>query len=36
MRRPGNVIGEIVGSEHPEQVVVLGGIDSWSGTGRAG
>ena len=25
-----NVIGEIVGSEHPEQVVVLGGhIDSW-------
>lgn len=26
----GNVIGEIVGSEHPEQVVVLGGhIDSW-------
>ncbi|GAC1366892.1 MAG: hypothetical protein NVSMB3_15560 [Acidobacteriaceae bacterium] len=28
--RSGNVIGEIVGSEHPEQVVVLGGhIDSW-------
>lgn len=28
--RAGNVIGEIVGSEHPEQVVVLGGhIDSW-------
>lgn len=26
----GNVIGEIPGSEHPEQVVVLGGhIDSW-------
>jgi hypothetical protein len=26
----GNVIGEIVGSEHPEQVVVMGGhIDSW-------
>jgi hypothetical protein len=26
----GNVIGEIVGTEHPEQVVVLGGhIDSW-------
>ena len=26
----GNVMGEIVGSEHPEQVVVLGGhIDSW-------
>lgn len=26
----GNVIGEIVGSEHPEQIVVLGGhIDSW-------
>ena len=26
----GNVIGEIVGSEHPQQVVVLGGhIDSW-------
>lgn len=26
----GNVLGEIVGSEHPEQVVVLGGhIDSW-------
>jgi Zn-dependent M28 family amino/carboxypeptidase len=26
----GNVIGEIVGSEHPEQVVVIGGhIDSW-------
>ena len=25
-----NVVGEIVGSEHPEQVVVLGGhIDSW-------
>ena len=25
-----NVIGEIVGSEHPEQIVVLGGhIDSW-------
>ncbi len=25
-----NVIGEIIGSEHPEQVVVLGGhIDSW-------
>jgi hypothetical protein len=28
--KAGNVIGEIVGSEHPEQVVVLGGhIDSW-------
>lgn len=28
--RAGNVIGEIPGSEHPEQVVVLGGhIDSW-------
>jgi Peptidase family M28/PA domain len=28
--KSGNVIGEIVGSEHPEQVVVLGGhIDSW-------
>ncbi len=28
--RSGNVIGEIVGTEHPEQVVVLGGhIDSW-------
>jgi hypothetical protein len=28
--RAGNVMGEIVGSEHPEQVVVLGGhIDSW-------
>ena len=26
----GNVIGEIVGSEHPEQVVAIGGhIDSW-------
>jgi hypothetical protein len=26
----GNVMGEIVGSEHPEQVVVIGGhIDSW-------
>jgi Zn-dependent M28 family amino/carboxypeptidase len=26
----GNVIGEIVGSEHPDQVVVMGGhIDSW-------
>jgi hypothetical protein len=26
----GNVIGEIVGSDHPEQVVVIGGhIDSW-------
>ncbi len=26
----GNVMGEIVGSEHPEEVVVLGGhIDSW-------
>src|SRR5277367_5662345 len=26
----GNVMGEIVGSEHPEQVVVMGGhIDSW-------
>jgi hypothetical protein len=26
----GNVMGEIVGSEHPEQVVVLGGhVDSW-------
>lgn|SRR6187402_95265 len=28
--KAGNVMGEIVGSEHPEQVVVLGGhIDSW-------
>jgi len=28
--KSGNVIGEIVGSEHPEQVVVIGGhIDSW-------
>ncbi len=28
--KAGNVIGEIPGSEHPEQVVVLGGhIDSW-------
>ena len=28
--KAGNVIGEIVGSEHPEQVVVIGGhIDSW-------
>ncbi len=28
--KAGNVVGEIVGSEHPEQVVVLGGhIDSW-------
>ena len=28
--KSGNVIGEIPGSEHPEQVVVLGGhIDSW-------
>lgn len=31
----GNVIGEIIGSEHPEQVVVIGGhLDSWDlGTG---
>jgi Zn-dependent M28 family amino/carboxypeptidase len=29
-QKAGNVMGEIVGSEHPEQVVVLGGhIDSW-------
>ena len=28
--KAGNVMGEIVGSEHPEQVVVIGGhIDSW-------
>jgi Zn-dependent M28 family amino/carboxypeptidase len=28
--KAGNVIGEIVGSEHPEQVVAIGGhIDSW-------
>jgi len=28
--KSGNVMGEIVGSEHPEEVVVLGGhIDSW-------
>lgn len=28
--KAGNVMGEIVGSEHPEQIVVLGGhIDSW-------
>ncbi|HEY0161866.1 MAG TPA: M20/M25/M40 family metallo-hydrolase [Edaphobacter sp.] len=28
--KAGNLLGEIVGSEHPEQVVVLGGhIDSW-------
>ncbi|MGO4515613.1 M20/M25/M40 family metallo-hydrolase [Terriglobus sp. 2YAB30_2] len=29
-QKAGNVVGEIPGSEHPEQVVVLGGhIDSW-------
>jgi len=34
-RTSGNVIGEIVGTDHPEQIVIIGGhLDSWDlGTG---